>query len=143
MDKSALSQDSDDAYLEVNSNNFNIDLVNSQLNNFPMNQNAAPGLVFKKAIDTNVCVIRSSSLEKNPEEILPKLYKCQKCDSYLNKYSTLVKKEQNGKFEWKCEFCSFINTINIEINNIPKKEIIENCLEQKIVKEKNKDDIQP
>ena len=139
-DKSALSEDSDDAYLEVNSNNFNIDLVNSQLNNIPMNQNAAPGLVFKKAIDTNVCVIRSSSLEKNPEEILPKLYKCQKCDSYLNKYSTLVKTEQNGKFEWKCEFCSFINNINIENNSIPKNETIENCIEPVIVKETNKDD---
>ena len=97
---SVLSDDSDDAYQEVNSNNFNIDLVNSQMgnlnlnnnmnnmnmgmnmnmnmnmnNNMGMNQQAAPGLVFKKAIDTNVCVIRYKSLE-NPSKNLPQLYKC-------------------------------------------------------------------
>ena len=138
---SSVSDDSDDAYEEVNSNNFNIDLVNSQMNNQmnQMNMNAAPGLVFKKAIDTNVCVIRYSSLEKESESILPKLYKCIKCQSYLNKYSTLIPK--NDKFEWKCEFCSTINSnILIEKENIPQKEIIEKCLEPIIVKETNKDD---
>ena len=135
---SSVSDDSDDAYEEVNSNNFNIDLVNSQMNN-QMNMQAAPGQVFKKAIDTNVCVIRYSSLEKESEAILPKLYKCVKCESYLNKYSTLIPKDD--KFEWKCEFCSTINSnILLEKENLPKNEIIENCLEPIIVKETNKDD---
>ena len=79
--KEVLSDDSDDAYLVVNSSDFNIDLVHSQIhNNNMMNQQAAPGLVFKKAIDTNVCLVRFNSLEKQSDEILPKLYKCQKCE---------------------------------------------------------------
>ena len=160
---SVLSDDSDDAYQEVNSNNFNIDLVNSQMgnlnlnnnmnnmnmgmnmnmnmnmnNNMGMNQQAAPGLVFKKAIDTNVCVIRYKSLE-NPSKNLPQLYKCQKCEAYLNKYSTLIPK--NNKFEWKCEFCSSINNdIIINGENLPKDEIIEKCVEPNIVKETNSGD---
>ena len=163
---SVLSDDSDDAYQEVNSNNFNIDLVNSQMgnmnlnnnmnnmnnmnmgmnmnmnmnmnNNMGMNQQAAPGLVFKKAIDTNVCVIRYKSLE-NPSKNLPQLYKCQKCEAYLNKYSVLIPK--GNKFEWKCEFCSSINNdIIINGENMPKDEIIEKCVEPNIVKETNSGD---
>ena len=139
-EKQKKPDDSDDAYVQVNSNNFNIDLVNSQLNNsMMMNQNAAPGLVFKKAIDTNVCVIRYNSLDQKSDEILPKLYKCEKCESYLNKYSNLIPKE-NG-YQWKCEFCFHLNeNVNIDKNNIPKSEVIENCLEPQIVKETNKDD---
>ena len=136
---SVISDDSDDAYLEVNSNNFNIDLVSNQMN-APMNQNPAPGLVFKKAIDTNVCAIRYNSLEKNSEMILPNLYKCQNCQAYLNKYSKLDSTEKNNTYEWKCEFCFHTNQITIEKNNIPQKEIIENCLNPIIGKEANKDD---
>jgi len=155
---SVLSDDSDDAYIEVNSNNFNIDLVNSRLGNMNINNNmnmgmnnnmgnyqqgnnqqAAPGLVFKKAVDTNVCVIRYKSIE-NKSDNLDKLYKCQKCGGYLNKYSSLILKE-NNKYEWKCEFCSNLNTeIFIENNNIPKSETFEKCIEANIVKETNKDD---
>ena len=136
---SVISDDSDDAYLEVNSNNFNIDLVSNQMN-APMNQNPAPGLVFKKAIDTNVCAIRYNSLEKKSEMILPNLYKCQNCQAYLNKYSKLDSTEKNNTYEWKCEFCFHTNQITIEKNNIPQKEIIENCLNPIIGKEANKDD---
>ena len=62
------SEDSDDAYLSVDSNNFNIDLVNNNIN-MPMNQMAAPGVIFKKAIDTNVCVIRYNTLEMKQKVI--------------------------------------------------------------------------
>ena len=136
---SVVSDDSDDAYLQVNSNDFNIDLVSNQMN-IPKNQNAAPGLVFKKAIDTNICVIRYNSLEKNSEMILPQLYKCQHCQAYLNKYSKLVPTPKNDTYEWKCEFCFFNNQITIEKKNIPQNEIIENCIEPQIVKETKKDD---
>ena len=44
---------------------------------------------FKKAIATNVCVIRHSSLENQPEEELDKLYKCEKCQAFFNKYSNI------------------------------------------------------
>ena len=135
---SVVSDDSDDAYLEVNAKDFNIDLLNSniQMNN----QQAAPDLKFKKAIDTNVCVIRHSSLEKQPEEQLGKLYKCGKCQSYLNKYSKLNPTSEADKYEWKCEFCFNINKLKIEKNNLPKCETIETCLEPVPQQEQNLED---
>ena len=135
---SVVSDDSDDAYLEVNAKDFNIDLLNSniQMNN----QQAAPDLKFKKAIDTNVCVIRHSSLEKKPEEEIGKLYKCEKCQAYLNKYSNLNPTSEPNKYEWKCEFCFNINKLNIEKSNLPKCEIIETCLEPVVEQEQNLED---
>ena len=135
---SVVSDDSDDAYLEVNAKDFNIDLLNSniQINN----QQAAPDLKFKKAIDTNVCVIRHSSLEKKPEEEIGKLYKCEKCQAYLNKYSNLNPTSEPNKYEWKCEFCFNINKLNIEKSNLPKCEIIETCLEPVVEQEQNLED---
>ena len=135
---SVVSDDSDDAYLEVNAKDFNIDLLNSniQMNN----QQAAPDLKFKKAIDTNVCVIRHSSLEKKPEEEIGKLYKCEKCQAYLNKYSNLNPTSEPNKYEWKCEFCFNINKLNIEKSNLPKNEIIETCLEPVVEQEQNLED---
>jgi len=126
---SVVSDDSDDAYLEVNSKNFNIDLINSSNSNIQNNQQPAPDLKFKKAIDTNVCVIRYSSLENQPEEELGKLYKCEKCQAYLNKYSNLNPNSETDKYEWKCEFCFNLNKLTIEKKNLPKCEIIETCLE--------------
>ena len=126
---SVVSDDSDDAYLEVNSKNFNIDLINSSNSNIQNNQQAAPDLKFKKAIDTNVCVIRHSSLENQPEEELDKLYKCEKCQAYLNKYSNINPNSEPDKYEWKCEFCFNLNKLAIEKKNLPKCEIIETCLE--------------
>ena len=136
--KSVISEDSDDAYLSVNFNDFNIDLVsNNNMNNMnqQMNQQAAPGLNFKKAIDTNVCVIRYNTLEKKSEETISKLYKCQKCQSYLNKYSILNPMPGKDKYEWKCEFCFNINKdLAIEKNNFPKKESYEYYIEKRIEK---------
>ena len=92
------------------------------------NQQAAPDLKFKKAIDTNVCVIRHISLENQAEEELGKLYKCEKCQAYLNKYSNLNPTSEPDKYDWKCEFCFNLNKLNIEKKNLPKYEIIETCL---------------
>ena len=135
---SVISDDSDDGYLEVNAKDFNIDLLNSKIQ--MNNQQAAPDLKFKKAIDTNVCVIRHSSLEKQAEEELAKLYKCEKCQAYLNKYSNLNLTSEPDKYEWKCEFCFNLNKLNIEKNNLPKCEIIETCLEPVVAQEQNLDD---
>jgi len=138
-EKTDLSVDSDDGYIQVNSNDFNIDLVKSQQNN-QMNQQAAPGLVFQNAVDTNVCVIRFKTLE-NESEIIQKLYKCQICGGYLNKYSTLNPVPGKYIYDWKCEFCSNINNnLFIEPKNIPKNDSIDNCIEPKLEKETNKDD---
>ena len=111
---SVVSDDSDDAYLEVNSKNFNIDLINSSNSNIQNNQQPAPDLKFKKAIDTNVSVIRHSSLENQPEEELGKLYNYEKCQAYLNKYSNLNPNSETDKYEWKCEFCFNLNKLTIE-----------------------------
>ena len=135
------SEDSDDAYLSVYSNDFNIDLENPQKNN-QINFNAAPGIKYKKAIDTNVCVIRYKTLESKPEQIVIQLYQCKKCQSYLNKYSELIPTEEKDKYNWKCEFC-FNENKNIYINkeNLPKTECFEKSLnEPLIIKHENKEE---
>ena len=86
-DEDLNSEDSDDDYIKVDSKNFNIDLEKSNVVN-PMNlMPAPPSVQFKKAIDINACVIRFNTLEKESENIATELYKCEKCNSYLNKYS--------------------------------------------------------
>lgn len=88
---SNLSDSSDDAYLQVNFKDFNIDLENSKINPLQAsNQNAAPDINFKKAIDTNACVVRYKALQ-NPEINVSHLYKCSKCQGYLNKFSSFRK----------------------------------------------------
>ena len=135
------SEDSDDTYISVDSNNFNIDLERSNMGR-PINLMAAPGIKFKKAIDTNACVIRFNSLEKEPENIVTKLYKCEKCNSYLNQYSILKPLLEKDKYEWKCEFCFHLNkNIYIDKNNLPKSDCCEKCiLKPQIEKEENKAD---
>ena len=118
------SDDSDDAYLSVDSNNFNIDLENSN-QNMQMNFMPAPGVKFKKAIDTNVCVIRYETLESKPDIVVNELYKCQKCNAYLNKYSTIIPDNEKDKFSWICEFCFYENkNIQISKENIPQAECV-------------------
>ena len=141
-DEDLNSEDSDDAYIQVDSKNFNIDLEKSNVVN-PMNlMPAPPSVQFKKAIDKNACVIRFNTLEKESENIATELYKCEKCNSYLNKYSILTPLPEKDKYEWKCEFCFHINkNIYIEKNNLPKNDCIEECiLKPETKKEGNKGD---
>ena len=129
-DESNMSDSSDDAYLQVNFKDFNIDLENSQINPLQeSNQNAAPNINFKKAIDTNACVIRYKALQK-PEINVTRLYKCSKCQAYLNKFSNYKKNIENGNYEWTCEFCSNLNK-NIVLQNVnfAKNDIYEQCLD--------------
>ena len=147
MQKDSLdSEDSDDSYLAVDSNDFNIDLEKPNtkpiFNLMNSNLNAAPGVTFKKAIDTNVCVIRYNTLEKEPDNTVLELYKCQKCNAYLNKYSVLTPLTEKDKYSWKCEFCSNLNmNIYIENNNYPKNDCVEKCInEPQTVKEGNRED---
>ena len=127
---SNMSDSSDDAYLSVNFKDFNIDLENSQINPLNIsNQNAAPDINFKKAIDTNACVIRYKDLQNQKNNYF-QLCKCPKCQAYLNKFSKLTKNNGNGTYEWTCEFCSNLNkNINIPNGDVPKEEIYENCLD--------------
>ena len=133
VDNQNDSIDSDDAYLSVNSNNFNIDLVNAnmQMNQMP----AAPGITYKKAIDCNALVIKLNTLENGAEDNLKKLYKCKKCNSYLNKYSNLIHNSEKDTYDWKCEFCFYENRdLVIEKDNLPKNEIVETCIIEPITK---------
>ena len=110
-------------------NNFNIDLVNSNSNMQMSQMAAATTIKFKKAIDTNACVIKFSTLDKEAENNVNKLYKCQKYNGYLNKYSKLNPTSQKDKYEWKCEFCFFnIKDLLIESNNLPKYDCEEKCI---------------
>ena len=113
-DGSNNSDLSDDEKLSVCSGDFDKDLKDSD--NLSIDEEAAPmhkpnkkGQIFKKEIDTNICLIRYNELQKESENIILHSYQCKKCQSYLNKFSNLVQSGENGKYEWKCEFCSEIN----------------------------------
>ena len=96
-----------------------------------MNFMPAPGVKFKKAIDTNVCVIRYETLESKPDIVVNELYKCQKCNAYLNKYSTIIPDNEKDKFSWICEFCFYENkNIQISKENIPQAECVEKCIKE-------------
>ena len=133
---------SDDARLSVCSAEFDKDLEKSD-SDISIDEDAAPmdkpkkdGRIFRKEIDTNVCLIRYSDLQNEPQNIILKSYQCIKCKAYLNKYSEL-KPEENGKYEWKCEFCSEINKdLVINKKDIPFNDSVEKCVEPPIEIEK-------
>ena len=134
---------SDDARLSVCSAEFDRDLEKSDSDNLsvdeepaPMNKPKKDGRIFRKEIDTNVCQIRYSDLQNESKNIILKSYQCTKCQAYLNKYSTL-KPIENGKYEWKCEFCSEINKdLVINKKDIPFDDSVEKCVEPPIEIEK-------
>ena len=132
---------SDDARLSVCSGEFGKDLEDSD--NLSIDEEAAPmqkpkkkGHIFKKEIDTNICLIRYSELQKESENNILQSYQCKKCQAYLNKFSNLIKLE-NGKYDWKCEFCSELNKdLAVNQKDIPVKEIVEKCIEPPLEIEK-------
>ena len=123
---------SDDANLSVNSCEFDMDMEqdsNDSVNEepAPMNQNKKEGKKYQKEIDVNVCLIKYDGLEKEAENNVLRLYQCEKCKAYLNKYSNLVPNE--NKYDWKCEFCHHENK-DLILNkvDIPLSDTIENCI---------------
>ena len=141
------SDNSDDARLSVCSGEFDRDLEKSG-SDISIDEEAAPmnnpknkGHIFRKEIDTNICLIHYNELEKEPEYIVLNSIQCTKCHAYLNKYSKLIKLE-NGKYEWTCEFCSELNK-ELIINNkdIPLNENVEKCIDPPInIEKKTKED---
>ena len=141
--KRKLSKDSngsdlsDDARLSVCSGDFDKNLEESD--SLSVDEEAAPmqkpqknGRIFRKEIDTNICVIHYNELEKESEDIILKSYQCKKCKGYLNKYSNLIPQE-NNKYDWKCEFCSEINKdMIINKKDIPSKDCTEKCIQPPI-----------
>ena len=133
---------SDDARLSVCSGDFDKNLEDSD--NLSIDEEAAPmqkpkkkGHIFKKEIDTNICLIHYNELQKESENIILQSYQCKKCQAYLNKFSNLVQSGENGKYEWKCEFCYEINKdLAINKKDIPFNESFEKCLEPPIEIEK-------
>ena len=134
---------SDDARLSVCSAEFDRDLEKSDSDNISVDEEPAPmdkpkknGRIFRKEIDTNVCLIRYSDLQNESVNIILKSYQCAKCQAYLNKYSNL-KPIENGKYEWICEFCSEINKdLVINKKDIPFDDSVEKCIEPPIEIEK-------
>ena len=129
---------SDDARLSVCSGEFGRDLEESGSGSdlsldeepAPMDNPKKKGQIFRKEIDTNICVVRYNDLKNEPENIILASHQCQKCKAYLNKYSELIKSKENEKYEWKCEFCSEINKdLVIHEKDIPKNNCVEKCLE--------------
>ena len=130
---------SDDGNLSVNSAEFDMDMERDSNDSeneepAPMNQNKKEGRVYKKEIDVNVCLIKYDGLQNEAENNVLRLYQCQQCKSYLNKYSNII--PENDKYNWKCEFCSHENK-DLIINkvDIPLNDTIENCLAPGINKE--------
>ena len=130
---------SDDGNLSVNSAEFDKDMERDSNDSeneepAPMNQNKKEGRVYKKEIDVNVCLIKYDGLQNEAENNVLRLYQCQQCKSYLNKYSNII--PENDKYNWKCEFCSHENK-DLIINkvDIPLNDTIENCLAPGINKE--------
>jgi len=140
------SDNSDDARLSVCSAEFDVDLEKSDSLSVdeepaPMQKPLKKGHIFKKEIDTNICVIRYNALENESENIVYKSYQCKKCQAYLNKHSNLVESNEKGKYEWKCEFCSEINKdLIINQKDIPINDCVETCIEPPIeIEKKTKD----
>ena len=135
---------SDDARLSVCSGDFDKDLEKSDSLSVdeepaPMQKPKKKGQIFRKEIDTNICVIHYNELEKESENIILKSYQCKKCQGYLNKHSNLIETEEN-KYDWKCEFCSEINKdLIINKKDIPLNDCTEKCIELPIdIEKKNK-----
>ena len=92
---------SDDGNLSVNSAEFDMDMERDSNDSeneepAPMNQNKKEGRVYKKEIDVNVCLIKYDGLQNEAENNVLRLYQCQQCKSYLNKYSNII--PENDKY---------------------------------------------
>ena len=85
------------------------------------------GKIYRKEIDVNVCLIKYDGLENESENNVLRVYQCEKCKAYLNKFSNLVPK--GDKYDWQCEFCSNLNKdLTINKVDLPLNETIENCI---------------
>ena len=136
---------SDDANVSVCSAEFDKDMeIESDKSEdeepAPMDEPKKEGRIYRKEIDVNVCLIKYNELEKEPENNVLRVYQCQKCKGYLNKFSNLIPKED--KYDWKCEFCSNENK-DLVINkvDIPLNETFENCLVPSVKKEEKTPEI--
>ena len=125
---------SDDANLSVCSAEFDKDMEEDSGSDksvdeepAPMNKVKKEGKIYRKEIDVNVCLIKYESLEKESENNVLRIYQCEKCKAYLNKFSKLIQKDD--KYDWQCEFCSNLNK-DLIINKVdlPLNETIENCI---------------
>lgn len=77
-------------------------------------------LVEESRPNTNIMAIDFGVLEQNKNMATGDPMRCQKCLSFLNKYSTADKTTKT----WVCEFCGFPNILNIVDEELPKEDII-------------------
>ena len=84
--------------LSVCSGSFDKDLENSDDEEME-NEEPAPmdkkGQIFKKEIDTNICVVRFTELEKKPESILLNTVQCKTCKSYFFVMNVYLNTQKN------------------------------------------------
>lgn len=74
--------------------------------------------------DTNIICIGFSILKQDPKSLIqngdPIL--CSNCKVGFNCYSESIRKESQNTRLWICEFCGFNNSLQIDDNEIPKKD---------------------
>ena len=94
LNKSFGSVNSEDE-ISVDSANFDRDLEKSD--SLSEDEEAAPmhikkkkGQIFKRELDTNVCLIRYNGLENESNNVVFKTYHCKRCQAFLNKHSNFV-----------------------------------------------------
>jgi hypothetical protein len=80
-------------------------------------------------VDTNVFQLSMKCLQaKDVQLATGDVVKCRGCQVVLNLYSN-IKDTDEGKQEWKCEFCNVDNYISVEPEEKPQKETVSYILE--------------
>jgi hypothetical protein len=91
---------------------------------------------FKKQVDTNVVALDLSVLNLNKGLATGDPIKCSSCGAYLSKFSKIEFQEKLAL--WPCEFCSTMNKLNVEKEELPKEDQVTYILEKVIPKEEEK-----
>ena len=86
---------------------------------------------IRSEIDTNVLALQLGTLEETLPPVEGKIIKCQNCGCFLNMYSSI--QAQNNGFEWKCEFCTKINTVTMDKDSIPISASFDSYINKKVI----------
>ena len=74
-------------------------------------------------VDTNVVCLNLATLQEIGDLATGDPIHCANCQAYLNKNSEVKSPEKEGEHQsWTCEFCGYMNEVNVEEEEIPKSE---------------------
>ncbi|CAD8122110.1 unnamed protein product [Paramecium sonneborni] len=78
----------------------------------------------KYELDPNIFTVRFSELaeECNYRIHQGDALQCKNCSGILNIYSNLESNGNSQQFKWVCEFCEYLNEIQMELEEIPQNE---------------------